>query len=493
MLAVDAVRIVWWVLYLVFGVPFCLFAAFRFYQYSDHPAIESRYPRITLIVLILYPVATISMALGRIVPTYPCFILVWQDYAIGCILILLYATRSFILYFKHEWVHERLKYFKREKERMAGREIQPMKMWFHNHRHWMDQNILLRKVTIVIIAFAIFPLYASIRMASVLRTMETNDICDENGWGLFVTSTQVVQIIFCALTSNVVRKTNDLYNVRNELKLTGISVFVVFIVYASAALSNQYGISPRFPISTFVAGIYCLCLSFIVGWLPVRSITRVETGLNLSLIRQLSSTEQISSREQEEEMKGVMNSMQFQNFQQFISDEVARAAFENFLLKAYAIENLCFYDSIVRYSQMVKELESGNSDEYNIRHKLLTEALQVYQQFMMDGAVLLVNISQQSKRSFEQSFTDVLSSGKPLSKNLSDWPEELQKLSVSELKALLEPQFGEILNLLVEDLLRKFKTTPEYQACSAGMRQNSRSKRPSTQTRVSVKVVAIPQ
>jgi hypothetical protein len=413
------------------------------------------------------------MGIARILPSYPCFILVWQDYSLCVVVFVCYVVRTLVMHFKYEWVHERLKYFQREKEIMNGVETKPLRTWYHEHRHWMDKSFLMKVVGAIIVSLAVFPSYASIRAAKLFRTIETNQICDENGWGEFFAVCIVIQVVILAILAIKVRKAQDIYNCRRELKYGALTIAVVFVMYTSASFTNQYGISTRFPISTLFAGGCGLVLSYIVGWLPVRDIPKIDHLLRGSKVYGSSKQQQLklqrdadsSSKEEPSKTMGVMGSAMFNRFSSFISTSVARGEFERFLLKAYAIENLCFFDAMVQYNQtaFAENVE---------RNKLLVDALRVYDEFIREGAVLNVNISHESKAKFDVIFQAALEQGALQSHDVLN-SEQFKEFSVSELQTLYEGAFKEILSLLVEDLLRKFRNTPEYDAISLELLQNS--------------------
>jgi hypothetical protein len=167
----------------------------------------------------------------------------------------------------------------------------------------------------------------------------------------------------------------------------------------------------------------------------------------------------------------VVDTGRFYTFNQFVSDSVRRAAFERFLMKAFAIENLCFFDSILQYEEMVTTINEDTDPEVQ-RSNAFAAALTIFKQYIASDAVLMVNISFESKRPFENAFAAALKAG-----NLDDylnnrpfqWHESLNEFSIEVLRSVYEKPFSEVLAILMEDLFRKFKNTPEYKACSIGI------------------------
>jgi hypothetical protein len=120
---------------------------------------------------------------------------------------------------------------------------------------------------------------------------------------------------------------------------------------------------------------------------------------------------------------------------------------------------------------MVQNNQTAFSENVE-RTKLLVDALRVYDEFIREGAALNVNISHESKAKFDVIFQAALEQGALQSHDVLN-SEQLKEFSVGELQTLYEGAFKEIMRLLVEDLLRKFKNTPEYDAISLELLQNS--------------------
>jgi hypothetical protein len=485
----DYVRIVWWSMYLVIGEPLMIMSVWRFWKHRTHGAIADRFPSLCIIALLSYPLSTITMALARILPAFPCFILIWQDFMITYVTFLVWITRTFILFFRYEWVHERLQYFRKEKELMEAtdkaKKMKQLKVnvFYHNHRHWMDKSFLLKTFMIWTALGAIVPLYYSINSYNVFRTLENGDICDRFGWGTIVSGVLLIYVISFVLFAFRLRKAQDIHNIRKDLKDGICVVALTFIIYSLSSFTNQFGISQRFPVSTFVSGLCCIAMTYVGAWRPVNFALRVERTRSHSSLGKPPTSKgngegSIAQNGSRAEIRTI-DSPKFQKFHQFVSDPVRRAAFEGFLMKAFAIENLCFFDSILQYEELFSNIDEAKDPEVQ-RSNILAAALNIFKQYVTYDAVLMVNISYDSKRPFEKAFLAALKAG-----NLEDfssqrqfqWHESLSEMTISSLQGLYEKPFNEVLTILVEDLFRKFKSTPEYKTCSIGILDTPESPR----------------
>jgi hypothetical protein len=216
------------------------------------------------------------MAIARILPKYPCFVLVWQDFLIIYLTFLIYLTRGFIHYFQYEWVHERLTFFNEKdlvEQGFGGRGVVKTKEkvgFFHKHRHWIERNNLLRNCSIIVLLLTPMPLYASIKMADRYRTIDSGEVCDEFQWGNSISVVSIISIATGFFLSFKARKAYDVHNTRKDLKFALYCTTIAFITYTLSTFTKQFGISKKFPFSSFASSLLCLSLNYFSGWLPVR-------------------------------------------------------------------------------------------------------------------------------------------------------------------------------------------------------------------------------
>jgi hypothetical protein len=465
----DIARIVVFSIYLAVCVPWCLYAAWRWHKNSRLPAIKERYPTISLIAFLIYPLGTISLALGRILDSFPCFVLIWQDFIITYVTVLVYLFRAFIYYYKYEWVHERLQYFEKSKE--GNKDGTQTSTFFHRHRYLMKKEVLTRLFLAIVSIEAIVPLVYSILKINTFRTQETGSNCDSDGWIYIVYVGFAINLAFIFILALKIRPARDLYNVRSDLQLGMYVVLGIYVLYGAAVFSGQFGISKRFPISSLFAAVCCVLLSYIGAWRPVQLQFQAETGNEDSENGDVSSVTNTTSRGTLRltagEFKGsIYNSKQCQTLAHFLSDPVCRGEFQNYVMSAYAIENLLFFDAAAEFHLKWSGSQvSSPFDSQDCRKEVIHHALKIYKEYFHKDAVLVVNVSHQCKLKFKDQFDAAL----VLDKKTGELSYGAVKFSNEDLVKIFDKSFAEVLGMLHDDLFLKFKRTPQYASCSAGI------------------------
>jgi hypothetical protein len=457
----DFFRIAYFSAYLALCIPWCLYAAWRWHKHSHLPEIQERFPTLSLLAFILFPIANVSLALGRMLDYYPCSLLIWQDFAITYVTILVYLFRAFIYYFKYEWVHERLEYFEKSKIQQKVKSS----TFFHRHRNLMRKEILFRIFAGIVVIEAIVPAAYSVLRRNDFRDHLNGAVCDSNGWSYFVYFGFALNLILMFVFAFKIRPARDQYNVRSDLRLGLFAVLGMYTLYVGAVFSGQYGISKRFPVSSFLVSACCVALSYIGAWRPVQSVLQLSKDES----ENATSRTSMSSLKRSTEMLGcvdingsIYNSKQTQLLVRFLSEPVCRAEFKAFVMSAYAIENLLFFDSAIDFH--LKWSSCSPEDLKEFRECVIEQALKIYKEYFHHDAVLDVNVSYGCKMKFKEQFDAAL-----ILDNTGSYSFKAVKFSDDELCKVFDTAFAEVLGMLHDDLFRKFKNTPQFSSCSAGV------------------------
>jgi hypothetical protein len=440
-------------------------------------AIQARTPTITIFGLLTYPIGATSMAIGRIIDVYPCIILIWQDFVIIYLTFFVYLVRGFIHYYQYEWVHERLKFYKENENkdrygRKGSLQVKTKPGFFHKYRKLIEKRTLLRNCGICMLLMAPLPLYASVMMYDRFRTSDSGEVCDDYQWGNFNSLISTIEILVGLFVSFKARKAYDIYNARNDLKFSVLVTLIAFIIYLLSTFANQFGINRRFPISSFASGWLCLGLNYFSGWLPVREIKKQLKAQATSQVTQYPI-------EQNVHRGSLAELSRFKSFLDYIATDVGVAAFKNFLLKSWAVENLFFVQDVLKYerlatsrAQQMAEEEKKLNDEGKEkalaleRNRLLLEALVIFDKYLAPDAQLSVNVRHEFKLSYDEAFTEVLDSrraDKELTEEMILEHECLKPFDIHQLRKIFNPALIEVLVLLSDDLFRRFKSDPEYE------------------------------
>jgi hypothetical protein len=472
MVPVDIARIVVFSIYLAVCVPWCFYAAWRWHKNSHLPEIKERYPTFSLIAFLIYPIATISVSLGRIFDDYPCALLAWQDYFIVYVTFLVYMFRAFIYYFKYEWVHERLNYFEMTKgDQKGGQSKTPPSTFFHRHRYLMKKDVLIRIFAVIVSIEGIAPLTFTITRGDEVRVKHDGSECGTKaGWGFFIYVGIVVHLLLMFVLAFKIRPARDIYNVRGDLKLGMIAVLGIYVTYIIALFTHQFGTADKFPFSSLVVQLMCVLASYISAWRPIQlekyagpapvQSDSEEKG-DFSTASPISKdalklSEEIGSGNG----KGsVYKSKPCQHLAHFLSDPVCRAEFQSFVVNAYAIENWLFFDAAIDYHLKYSNSVDVGSPEF--RNAVIKHALKIYKEYFRHDAVLVVNVSHQCVSKFQSQFDAALAK--------EETGFEKITFSTEELLQVFDQAFAEVLGMLHDDLFRKFKNTPQFSACSAGI------------------------
>jgi hypothetical protein len=432
------------------------------------------------------------MAIARIADKYPCFLLVWQDFFIIYLTFFIYLTRGFIHYFQYEWVHERVKYFNdhaqvqgfggkanaEKREKAAG--------FFHRHRRWIEKKNLLRNCVIIIVVFLVpMPLFASIKMADRFRTIDSGEVCDDFHWGDSITFVSIFSILTGFFLSFKARKAYDVHNTRKDLIYALYVTTAAFVVYTLSTVTEQFGISKKFPFSSFASSLLCLGLNYFSGWLPVASLK--ERGYERE--RSSFSSRNVDVVQQVQlEKPHVIHSGRFKEFFDYIGNPVGYAAFHNYLMKAYAIENIYFANSVIHYeSKATAKLEKiqnnpeNNEDAVEVafeneRNELLKSALSIYNEYMIPDAILWVNVSYAAKAKYDFPFKEAIEAGNlEVAQNSEriSWHPSLSEIPTLDLPSIFTSALLDVLVLLVDDLFRSFKNTIEFEQSKVSIWQAS--------------------
>jgi hypothetical protein len=467
---VDVVRVSVFSVYLCLCVPWCLYAAWRWHKNAHLPAIKERFPALSLIGFFIYPIATISLALARIVNYYPCSILVWQDFAITYVTILVYLFRAFIYFYKYEWVHERLQYFQKTKSQSGDINMPRASTFFHRHRFLMKKDVLVRVFVGIVSIEAVVPLGYCILKRNDMRNQSPGSNCDSQGWGVFVYVGLGMHLMLMFVLAFKIRPARDLYNVRSDLKLGLYTVLGVYILYVAAMFSGQFGISQKFPVSSLISCSCCVILSYIGAWRPVQLVLAPEPPKEDSENPEFSSLSSVTLTKGFSGSTGggkasLFNSKKCQILCQFLSDQVCRVEFQAYVMSAYAIENLLFFDAAIEYHIKWSDLNvNSNIDSQDVRKEIIKHALQIYKEYLHKHAVLTVNVSHQCKLRFSEQFNAALALD-----NSGNYTYDAVKFPLEELPQIFDKSFGEVLGMLHDDLFLKFRNTPQYASCSAGI------------------------
>jgi hypothetical protein len=339
-------------------------------------------------------------------------------------------------------------------------------MFFHQHRHWINPRNLMKTIFVIICIGIPFPLYASILMVDNTQSFDRVDNCDQFGWNYFVSGTSIFFFAVVLLLVFKARKAYDIYDTRKDLKYSAFIAVSAYIARFILSITDQFGISTRISIAPIVSSICCFSLSYIGAYRPVRN-------LPLENIENDESEKKNAENPKIFDYSGItasrlVETARFKPFFDFINNPVNFASFQNFLLKAFAIENFCFVQAVLDFeqfkNQLMKEVPKMTKDE--LKFNLLEPILQIYHQFIQIESILWVNVSHQCKTRFEKAFSAALKDGVfKFEGNHTEFFQrypQLSEFSLEDLQCIYSPAFKEVATILVDDLFLKYQRLPEF-------------------------------
>jgi hypothetical protein len=451
MAPVDTARIVFWSLYLILPIPWTFYSCYRFYQYRNLVPIKERYPVLTLISIASLNLSAFSLALSRII-VYPCPVSLWSDWILDFMLPAFGIYRGMAHYFKCESSHEKVRFFKN------GENGNEQELFFHSHRSWFGHRALTRNFLLLLVVSLPIPIYGSVVTSGISRNTAyvSDSICKPGFIAYLYISIFTICIIGIILIGFLIRKKNDVYNIREDLKHAGIFIMVLFILFYIFGL---FGWVQGFALSSVMLGIGKIGVCYFVLWRPVSRCLEDQLKVKLTLDEVTGMSASVETEDSPFQMLkmnelSLFNFSRFKNFFTFLQSPSNRDRFESFVTEAFAIENLYFYDAMMRYYEELNQRTGASEPE--IRNKLLTSALKIYEKFFHPDAVLLINISAKSRQGFDDAFSQAIQSLKNGQK--VDELDNLQKFDVEALRSIYKECFDEVLVMLVDGLYRQFNS-----------------------------------
>jgi hypothetical protein len=472
-------RVMFFSVYLAFEIPFCLIGMILIYHFSKkNNELKARMPRLSIVIMIASFLPGTSVALGRIFHDYPCSLLVWQDFLMCYVVAMLFAIKAWVLYFKFEWVNERLGFYKNMNhsvESVDKPDVSPIGgeqgQWFHQHRKWISNQMLLKITCATIGTFAIVPLGYSIHFRSTWR-IGIDDPCGGSGWNQFIMLAVLFILVLAILCIRKIRRSFDAYGIRAELKVSGYIGLFMLIWFAIATFTHSFG-RPEFPLGSAATAITNLLIAGVESWYPLFNILiwkKRKEGKIMSRMSQHGKHSRQKSREIKSSSQAGIVKLEYTDYKLFtrymalfahIDNPVGMAAFQKYLLSEFAVENLCFVLDAMKFHKDSVEyiLEHGvetEDAESRAREKIMHHLAKIYETYLSPASVLQVNVSHEATREFAQEVQTFIAFSKNPSMKFQ------LEIPVNQLPHVLHSCIIEILNVIMEDSFRRYRMTEEY-------------------------------